>query len=160
MKILVWKWYFFIKTMKIHYVLKGIHENPSTRITKKRAQQQKNHPSGWCFRCQILYKSVWNVHTSQAKTSGRGQPGSTTIISKEIIRFNNNNVAKTSKRQMRRTKPRCEAIAWPQLKWLNLKDTPLPPWHCFKKIVLQKCKNKNQQETGQIEKHVLKGRVL
>ena len=27
--------------MKIHYVLKGIHENPWTRIMKKRLRQQK-----------------------------------------------------------------------------------------------------------------------
>ena len=37
----------FIKTMKVHYVLKGIHENPETRITKKRAQQQKTLPGGY-----------------------------------------------------------------------------------------------------------------
>ena len=33
----------FIKTMKIHYALEGIHENPETRITKKRQQQNATH---------------------------------------------------------------------------------------------------------------------
>ena len=95
----------FIKTMKIHYVLKGIHENPKTRITKKRSQQQTTRPSVWCSRWGILIQSCWNVHKSQAKTSGRGQRGSTIIIFKELIRFNNsNNFAKPSKTQVKRTK--------------------------------------------------------
>ena len=70
----------FVKTMKIHYVLKGLDENPQTGITKKRAQQQKAGPGRPWFRCRILYKSVWNVYKCQAKTSGRGQSGSTIII--------------------------------------------------------------------------------
>ena len=80
-----------IKTMEIQYVLNGIHENPQTRITKKRSQQQTTRPSGWCSRWGILIQSCWNVHKSQAKTAVRGPPGSTIIIFKEIKRFNNNN---------------------------------------------------------------------
>ena len=81
----------FIKTMKIHYVSQGIHENPETRITKKRAQQQKAHPEAYRSYTRIFIKSSWDVHKSQAKTSEHGPPGSTIIIFKEIIRFNNNN---------------------------------------------------------------------
>ena len=82
----------FVKTMKMHYVLKGLDENPQTGITKKRAQQQKRAPfGGWWFRRRILIQSCWNVHRSQAKTSGRGQPRPTIINYKELIRFNNNN---------------------------------------------------------------------
>ena len=50
---------------------------------EKEAQQQKTRPWSWCSRWGILYKSCWNVHKSQAKTSGRGQPGSTVIILKK-----------------------------------------------------------------------------
>ena len=58
---------------------------------KKRARQQKTCPGRSWFYTRILIQSCWNVHKSQAKTSGRGQPGSTIIIFKEIKRFNNNN---------------------------------------------------------------------
>ena len=53
----------------------------------------KTQPSlGGCwFYTRILIQSCWYVHESQAKTSGRGPPGSTINILKEIIRFNNNN---------------------------------------------------------------------
>ena len=74
--------------MKIHYVLKGTNENPCTRITKKRSQQQKTLPGAPRFHCRIRYKSVEHVHGVQAKTPVRGPPGSTIIICKEIIRFN------------------------------------------------------------------------
>ena len=40
-----------MKTMKIHYVLKGSHENPETRNNKKTQQQQTTTPgtSGFCL---------------------------------------------------------------------------------------------------------------
>ena len=58
---------------------------------KKRARQQKTPPGARCFYTRILIQSCWNVHKSQAKTAGRGPPGSRIIIFKEMIRFNNNN---------------------------------------------------------------------
>ena len=54
----------FMKTMKIHYVLKGINENPETRITKKRSRQQfsrescsenaKNVSEQWSSRTPVI----------------------------------------------------------------------------------------------------------
>ena len=73
--------------MKIHYVLKGIHENPYTRTTKKRSQQQKARFGSSRSHARILYKSLENVNGVQARRGVRGPPGSTIIILKEIIRF-------------------------------------------------------------------------
>ena len=66
--------------MKIHYVLKGFDVNPWTRITKKRSRQQTTQSATYGFGYRILYKSVWDVHKSQAKMAVRGPPGSTIII--------------------------------------------------------------------------------
>ena len=67
----------FIKTMKIHYVLNGIHENPETRSMKKASQQQKTPVGTSGFRCRILIKSLANVHGAQARSTRRGPPWST-----------------------------------------------------------------------------------
>ena len=74
----------------MHYVLKGTNGNPYTKTTKKGSRQQKATLARYSFRLGFTIRSYRNVHKSQAKTSGRGQPGSTIIIFKEILRFNNN----------------------------------------------------------------------
>ena len=73
--------------MKMHYVLKGTNGNPYTKTTKKGSRQQKATLARYSFRLGFTIRSYRNVHKSQAKTSGRGQPGSTIIIFKELIRF-------------------------------------------------------------------------
>ena len=81
----------FIKTMKIHYVLKGINENPCTKTMKKRLRQQKAKFGAYRSYTRIFIKSFRNVYRIQARRAVRGPPGSTIIILKEILRFNNNN---------------------------------------------------------------------
>ena len=81
----------FIKTMKIHYVLKGINENPCTKTMKKRLRQQKTKFGVYRSYTRIFIKSFRNVYRIQARRAVRGPPGSTIIILKEILRFNNNN---------------------------------------------------------------------
>ena len=76
----------FIKTMKIHYVLKGTNGNPETRTTKKGSQQQTTTLATSSFHCRFTIRSYRNVHKSQAKTSGRGPSGSALIIFKRNIK--------------------------------------------------------------------------
>ena len=77
--------------MKIHYVLKGSHENPCTRATKKTQQQQKTTPATYGFCLDFVDTFVGKCNGAQARRGVRGPPGPTIIIIKEIIRFNNNN---------------------------------------------------------------------
>ena len=77
--------------MKIHYVLKGSHENPCTRATKKTQQQQKGQSATYGFCLDFIDTFVGKCNGAQARRGwcGRGEP--TIIMIKEIIRFNNNN---------------------------------------------------------------------
>ena len=78
--------------MKIHYVLKGSHENPCTRATKKKQQQQKAAPATYGFCLDFVDTFVGKCNGAQARRGVRGPPGPTIIIIKEIIRFNNNHL--------------------------------------------------------------------
>ena len=77
--------------MKMHYVLKGSHENPCTRSNKKTLQQQKvpAGTSGFCL--DFIDTFVGKCNGAQARRGWRGRGEPTIIIIKEIIRFNNNN---------------------------------------------------------------------
>ena len=77
--------------MKIPYVLKGSHENPCTRATKKTQQQQKTQSATYGFCLDFIDTFVGKCNGVQARRGVRGPPGPTIIIIKEIIRFNNNN---------------------------------------------------------------------
>ena len=79
----------FIKTMKIHYVLKGINENPQTRITKKRSRQQNSQSATSSFYLDFTDTFCKMYEIPAARVIRRGPPGSTIIILKEIIRLNN-----------------------------------------------------------------------
>ena len=58
---------FFEKTMKIHYVLKGSHENPGTRSTKKTQQQQKATPATYGFCLDFINTFVGKCNDAQAR---------------------------------------------------------------------------------------------
>ena len=75
--------------MKIHYVLKGSHENPCTRDTKKTQQQQKTQSATIGFCLGFIDTFVGKCNGAQARRGGRGRGEPTIIIIKEIIRFNN-----------------------------------------------------------------------
>ena len=64
--------------MKMHYILKGSHENPETRDNKK-TQQQKAPPgtSGFCLDFANTFVQMCNG--AQARVGGRGR-GAPTII--------------------------------------------------------------------------------
>ena len=78
--------------MKIHYVLKGSHENPETRSNKKTQQQQKTLPGTYVFCLDLVHTFVGKCNGAQARRGGRGRGAPTIIIIKEIIRFNNNHL--------------------------------------------------------------------
>ena len=79
------------KIIKIHYVLKGSHENPGTRDTKKTQQQQKTNIATYAFCLDFVDTFVGKCNGAQARRGWRGPGATTIIIIKEIIRFNNNN---------------------------------------------------------------------
>ena len=69
----------------------GTNENPCTKVTKKRPQQQKTPVEIQWFCLGLKTTFCKNVHRARARVTRRGPPGSTIIILKEVIRFNNNN---------------------------------------------------------------------
>ena len=71
--------------MKIHYVLKGIYENPQTRITKKRSRQQKSQSGVSSFYFGFTATFCKMYENPAARAIRRGPPDSTIIIPKEII---------------------------------------------------------------------------
>ena len=73
--------------MKLHYVLKGSHENPWTRATKKTSRQQKNTPATYGFCLDFVDTFVGKCNGVQARRGGRGRGEPTIIYVKEIIRF-------------------------------------------------------------------------
>ena len=75
--------------MKMHYLLKGSHENPYTRTTKKRSQQHKTRSATYDFCLDFVDTCVGKCNGAQARR-GRRAPGVPTIINiKEIVTFNN-----------------------------------------------------------------------
>ena len=81
----------FIKTMKIHYVLKGINGETHTGSTKKRSRQQKAGIGRYSFCLHFTDTFCKMYEIPAARVIRRGPPGSTLIIPKEIIGHNNNN---------------------------------------------------------------------
>ena len=79
----------FIKTMKMHYALKEVDENPCTRITKKGARQQKAHVATSSFYLDFTDTVCKMYENPPARATRRGPPGSTIIILKVILVFNN-----------------------------------------------------------------------
>ena len=73
--------------MKTHYVLKGSHENPCTRTTKKTSQQQKTPLGTYGFWLDFVDTFVGKCNGVQARRGGRGRGEPTIIYIKEIIRF-------------------------------------------------------------------------
>ena len=77
--------------MKLHYVLKGSHENPCTRSNKKTLQQQNCPAATYGVCLDFIDTFVGKCNGAQARRGWRGRGEPTIIIIKEIIRFNNNN---------------------------------------------------------------------
>ena len=75
----------FIKTMKIHYVLKGINENPCTRMTKKRSRQQRARITTPSFYLDFTDTFCKMYEIPAARVIRRGPSGSTIIILLVII---------------------------------------------------------------------------
>ena len=61
------------------------------RLHLKRPQQQKTSPGRWWFSLHLKDMISPYTRKTKARDTGRGPPGSTIIIYKELIRFNNNN---------------------------------------------------------------------
>ena len=75
--------------MKIHYVLKGINGETHTGSTKKRSRQQKAGIGTSSFYLGFTDTFCKMYEIPAARVIRRGPSGSTIIILKEIIRFNN-----------------------------------------------------------------------
>ena len=68
--------------MKIRYVLKGSHENPKTRSTKKRHNNKTTPVGTYGFYLEFVDTFVGKCNGAQARRGVRGPPDATIIFIK------------------------------------------------------------------------------